>query len=74
MKVVFLDIDGVLNDDTTPSRTKSRLIFVDREKLLRLKRIVAATGAKIVLSSTWRHKFFLPLNWLHTKKLLLAKP
>lgn len=55
MKVVFLDIDGVLNDDTTPSRTKSRLIFVDREKLLRLKRIVAATGAKIVLSSTWRY-------------------
>lgn len=31
------------------------MIFVDEEKLLRLKRIVDATGAKIVLSSTWRY-------------------
>ena len=56
MKVIFLDIDGVLNDDTTPTRTKSRLVFIDQEKLLRLKRIVEATRAKIVLSSTWRYE------------------
>lgn len=55
MKVIFTDIDGVLNEDTTPTRTKSRVIFIDEEKLLRLKRIVDATGAKIVLSSTWRY-------------------
>lgn len=55
MKIVFLDIDGVLNEDSTPTRTKSRAIFIDRDKLLRLKRIVDATGAKIVLSSTWRY-------------------
>lgn len=55
MKVIFLDIDGVLNEDTTPTRTKSRLIFIDQDKLLRLKRIVEATQAKIVLSSTWRY-------------------
>lgn len=55
MKVIMTDVDGVLNDDTTPTRTKSRFIFVDDEKLLRLKRIVDATGAKIVLSSTWRY-------------------
>lgn len=55
MKVIFTDIDGVLNEDTTPTRTKSRVIFIDQEKLLRLKRIVEATGAKIVLSSTWRY-------------------
>lgn len=55
MKVIFCDIDGVLNEDTTPTRTKSRVIFIDEEKLLRLKRIVDATGAKIVLSSTWRY-------------------
>lgn len=55
MKVIFLDIDGVLNEDTTPTRTKSRVIFIDQDKLMRLKRIVDATGAKIVLSSTWRH-------------------
>lgn len=55
MKVIFLDIDGVLNEDTTPSRTKSRVVFIDQEKMLRLKRIVDATDAKIVLSSTWRY-------------------
>lgn len=55
MKIIFTDIDGVLNEDTTPTRTKSRVIFIDEEKLLRLKRIVNATGAKIVLSSTWRY-------------------
>ncbi len=55
MKIIFADIDGVLNEDTTPTRTKSRMIFIDEEKLLRLKRIVDTTGAKIVLSSTWRY-------------------
>ena len=55
MKIIFCDVDGVLNEDTTPTRTKSRVIFIDEEKLLRLKRIVDATGAKIVLSSTWRY-------------------
>ena len=55
MKIIFTDIDGVLNEDTTPTRTKSRMIFIDEEKLLRLKRIVDVTGAKIVLSSTWRY-------------------
>lgn len=55
MKVIFTDVDGVLNEDTTPTRTKSRVVFIDEEKLLRLKRIVDATGAKIVLSSTWRY-------------------
>ena len=55
MKVIMTDVDGVLNEDTTPTRTRSRIIFIDQAKLLRLKRIVDATGAKIVLSSTWRY-------------------
>ena len=55
MKVIFLDIDGVLNEDTTPTRTQSCALFIDQEKLLRLKRIIDATQAKIVLSSTWRY-------------------
>ena len=55
MKIIFCDVDGVLNEDTTPTRTKSRVIFIDQEKLDRLKRIVDATGARIVLSSTWRY-------------------
>ena len=55
MKVILLDIDGVLNEDTTPTRTKNRFVFIDKDKLLRLRRIVDTTGAKIVLSSTWRY-------------------
>lgn len=31
MKVIFCDIDGVLNEDATPTRTKSRVIFIDEE-------------------------------------------
>lgn len=55
MKAIFADVDGVLNEDSTPTRTKNSLVFIDSDKLLRLKRIVDATGAKIVLSSTWRY-------------------
>ena len=52
MKVLFLDIDGVLNDavnihnlmDDKPTK----------EHLDCLKAILDATGAKVVLSSTWR--------------------
>lgn len=54
-KVIFLDVDGVLNEESTQTRTKSNCIFVDEAKLLLLKRIVDTTGAKLVLSSTWRY-------------------
>lgn len=54
-KVIFLDIDGVLNDDSTPARTKKGYVFVDKSKILLLKQIVDATQAKLVLSSTWRY-------------------
>lgn len=55
-KVIFLDVDGVLNDDHTSSRTKTTsYVFVDEAKILLLKQIVEATQAKIVLSSTWRY-------------------
>ena len=55
MKIIFLDIDGVLNSatyDRTRDWTKQTDIDVSRLPLL--KRIVDETGAKIVLSSTWR--------------------
>ena len=52
MKVIFLDIDGVLNvipqgHDKWGAIFHSH--FVDN-----LKRIIDVTGAKIVISSTWR--------------------
>ena len=53
MKVIFLDIDGVLNGEKSRTRCAG-YIGIDSDKLLRLKRIVEQTGAKIVLISTWK--------------------
>lgn len=54
MKIIFLDIDGVLNCRTSRSRC-GKYIGIDTDKLLRLKKIVDSTGAKIVLVSTWKY-------------------
>ena len=52
MDIIFLDIDGVLNDAfTTADLMDDR---PKKEHLDCLKAIIDATGAKIVLSSTWR--------------------
>lgn len=53
MKVIFLDVDGVLNAEYSKSRC-GECLGVDSDKVKRLKNIVDATGAEIVLSSTWR--------------------
>jgi len=53
MKVIFLDIDGVLNCKDTPNPRKFPYI-VDAGLLSLLKDLLAHTGAKIVLSSSWR--------------------
>ncbi len=53
MKVIFLDIDGVLNCASTKRRLRGSP-FVDDDKLLLLKDLVEKTGAELVLSSTWR--------------------
>lgn len=56
MKVIFLDIDGVLNSMDWFEKVKDRAgnneINPDKVKLL--KEIVDRTGANIVLSSTWK--------------------
>ena len=49
MKVLFLDIDGVL-------RTTGDMDILETALILNLKRIVEETGVKIVLSSDWRKK------------------
>ena len=54
VKVIFLDIDGVLNCKQTPNPRKFPYI-VDPKLLKRFKRIIDRTRAKIVLSSTWRY-------------------
>lgn len=56
MKVIFLDIDGVLNTLDTFVRKKHLHgnVEIDEDRVLRLKQIIDETDAKIVLSSSWR--------------------
>lgn len=51
IKVLFLDVDGVLNNLQSLSHNRFAL---DDDKILLLKDILLYTGAKIVVSSTWR--------------------
>lgn len=53
MKVIFLDIDGVLNTPSSESRCGED-IGIDDEKVEKLKIIVEKTKAEIVLISTWK--------------------
>jgi len=53
MKVIFLDIDGVLNCNKTPN-PRGFPYIVDKKLLARFKKLLQRTGAKVVLSSTWR--------------------
>lgn len=59
MKLIFLDVDGVLNCNTSTSRCKG-MLGVDSDKVARLARIVHESSAKIVLISTWK------LDWYRT--------
>lgn len=69
MKIIFLDIDGVLNSDKLiHDRDEAHRSFghhgmcecyrlehmIDREAVRRLNVLIAWTGAKIVISSSWR--------------------
>ena len=47
MKVIFLDIDGVLNTNSDRE--------ISNDKLKLLSELVSKTGAEIVLSSSWRN-------------------
>jgi len=61
MKVIFLDIDGVLNTRYTPQRHRG-FIGMHPELVERFNKLRARTGAKVVLSSTWR----LAKDWKNT--------
>ena len=50
-KVIFLDIDGVLNDE---GEEREKGVYIDETRVQRLASIVEQTGAEIVLSSSWR--------------------
>lgn len=60
LKVIFLDIDGVLNCYSTDIYTKSGTQFIEDKYIERLKSIIDATDTKVVLSSDWRYSRDLP--------------
>ena len=53
-RIIFLDIDGVLNCASTKNPRKLPYV-VDRKLLKRFMGLVQRTKAKVVLSSTWRY-------------------
>ena len=60
MKVIFLDVDGVLNSDEYFDKIAGLNIQgvesqVDINKIRLLQKAVRDTGAKVVLSSSWRN-------------------
>ena len=72
MKVIFLDIDGVLNSDAYFNKIRNLKIQgikseIDVEKIQLLKKAVDETGANVVLSSSWRYT----RNAQYLKELLL---
>ena len=52
MKVIFVDVDGVLNSHKTIRKFGHD--FIDPILVALVERIVRETGAKIVISSSWR--------------------
>lgn len=66
MKVIFLDIDGVLvtRKSLIASSGKSRALWnqVDPDCVREFNRIIAETGAEIIISSSWRILWNTPLD------------
>lgn len=54
MKVIFLDVDGVLNFTGTEARAPSGALGLASAPVKQLRNIIKATGAYIVLTSTWK--------------------
>lgn len=68
MKIIFLDIDGVLNSSNFLFKTKGIIVdpndLIDKDNVSILNSITDATNAKIVISSDWRHGFIGNFNKL----------
>lgn len=74
MRVVFLDIDGVLNSEPWFERSEAErlgphldpaldptwMAMLDPDAVARFERLVTTSGAKVVVSSSWRATVPLP--------------
>lgn len=57
MKIIFLDVDGVLNsrvDFDKPNGNGRSMYALNKDMIERIHKLEEHTNAKIVLSSTWR--------------------
>lgn len=54
LKLVFLDIDGVMNSCFSEVSDKHESLAFDSQAVENLKHILNETDAKIIVSSTWR--------------------
>lgn len=54
MNIVFLDVDGVLNERATKERTPSGYVGIDDSKVAMLAKICRKLSANLVLTSDWR--------------------
>lgn len=59
MKILFLDVDGVLNDEKTlkTATWDDKRTFFNKTYVDRVNRVLEATGAMLVISSSWRIMF-----------------
>lgn len=54
MKIIFLDIDGVLNSRKYDIQRGADGGNIDVSRLELLRKLIFRTGAKVVIASTWR--------------------
>ena len=81
-KIIFLDIDGVLNSndflqyrskDESEDMYKYLETFIDDEAVLVLEKIAKETESEIVISSTWRFNHYDSLKKILSSKGLTSK-
>ena len=59
MKLIFLDVDGVLNYSGCKARSATGCLGIEDEKVKLLRQIIDATRATVILKSTWKTDWFL---------------
>ncbi len=78
-KIIFLDIDGVLNIMSETYRSHYHGTHViERHLMVRLEQLVKRTGAKIVISSSWElrsvHHVLKRMRFKYLKNIIGATP
>lgn len=73
MKVIFLDIDGVLNSNDWYVKTRGVGGYnggdIDPECIELINDLIDATGAKIIMSSSWRSDYENSCEYLYDNGL-----